>query len=69
MSSLKYVGLKDVSLKDVSLKDVSLKDVSLKYVVVLVISRCLSTTPHPLEGQGSCILLVSYSMIIRKPGI
>ena len=31
------------------------------------ISRYLSTTPHPIEGQGGNILLVHYSMIILKP--
>ena len=33
------------------------------------ISRCLSTTPHPIWGQGGRILLVHYSMIVLKPAI
>ena len=33
------------------------------------ISRCLSTTPHPIWGQGGSILLVHYSMIVLKPAI
>ena len=33
------------------------------------ISRCLSTTPHPIGGQGGSILLVHCFMIIPKPAI
>ena len=33
------------------------------------ISRSLSTTIHPIEGQGGSTLLVHYSVIILKPAI
>ena len=41
------------------------------FVVVVgwAISKCLSTTPHPVRGQVGCILLVHYSMIVLKPAI
>ena len=35
----------------------------------LAISRCLSTTPHPIWRQGGSILLVHYSMIVLKAAI
>ena len=39
------------------------------FFVGWAISRCLSTTPHPIEGQGGSILPVHYSMIILKPAV
>ena len=39
------------------------------FFVGFAISRFLSTTPHPIEGQGGSILLVHYSMILLKPAI
>ena len=39
------------------------------FFVSWAISRSLSTAPHPIQGQGSSILLVLYSMIILKPAI
>ena len=44
---------------------------SLIFVVVVgwAISRCLSTTSHPIGGQGGSILLAHYSMITLKPAI
>ena len=41
------------------------------FVVVVgwAISRCFSTTPHPIEGQGGSIFLVHYFMIVVKPAI
>ena len=33
------------------------------------ISRCLSTTPHPINRARGSVLLVHYSMIILKPAI
>ena len=42
---------------------------SFLFVVGLAISRCLSTTPHPIWGQGGSTLLVPYSLIVLKPAI
>ena len=39
------------------------------FFVGWAISRCLSTTPHPVEGQGGSIHLLHYSMIVHKPAI
>ena len=39
------------------------------FYVGWAIFRCLSPTPHPIDGQGGSILLVHYSMIILKPAI
>ena len=39
------------------------------FFVGWAISRCLSTIPHPIGGQGGSILFVHYSMIILKPAI
>ena len=39
------------------------------FFVGWAISRCLSSTPHPIEGQGGRILLVHYFLIILKPAI
>ena len=40
-----------------------------KFFVGWAIPRCISTTPHPIVGQGGGILLVHCSMIILKPAI
>ena len=37
------------------------------FFVGCAISRCLSTTPHPMNRATGNILLVHYSMIIPKP--
>ena len=39
------------------------------FFVGCAISRCLSTTPHPMNRAGGSILLVHYSMIILRPAI
>ena len=39
------------------------------FFVGWAISRSLSTTPHPIKGQGGSILLVHYSLITLKPAI
>ena len=39
------------------------------YFVGWAFSRCLTTTPHPINRAGGSIFLVLYSMIILKPAI
>ena len=42
---------------------------SIVFFVGWAISRCLSTTPHPIWGQGGSILLVHCCMLVLKPAI